>query len=105
MEGRTHLLTREVINVDIDVTPLSSNPRPSMHLGREVDLAVPTHEHRLGSSGHERLESGGEEDGGVEVGEDLDVSVEMGDGSVRSTVVLELDRTEEQRIVSHRCHG
>lgn len=53
-----------------------------MHPRREVDLAGSTHEEALGGAGDERLECRREEDGGVEVREDLDVAVEVGDRAI-----------------------
>lgn len=91
-----HLLARLVLHANLDVATLTSDPVGAMHPRREVDLARSAHKEALGGAGDERLECRREEDGRVEVGEDFDVTVEVGDGAILAVRRLELDGAVRQ---------
>lgn len=82
----TYLLRRLVLDVHVDITPLPGDPRSSVHLRRERDLAVASHEEGFRAGHEERPEGRSEDDGRAEIGEDLDVAVEVGDGPIASVL-------------------
>ena len=90
-----YLFCAAVLNADVYIHSLTSDPIAPMQGCSQVYFACSTHEERLTDSSLNRLRSARERDCGVQVREQIHMAVEMSDGAVCIAATLELDRAGE----------